>query len=259
MDIERDALTRIRDCQPYSRSASVYNAMMAEVDYLSWADYILDILEEEGLGNDSLCDISCGTGLLLAQLQGEFGRLQGYDSSEEMIRIMERDLPQISCAVADMNALPEDEDFTVWVNVHDALNYLPGADALQAHLQGMADRLSSGALYLFDFALPPLIDRHFLALEEEGEGPEGEHFLRKSHWNPDRMECLTEIYLSLAEDRETIYLEKHVQKIYTYAEIRDICSRIEGVHITLLEEFSFEAATADSERILGIMRHDQTE
>ena len=256
MGIELDGQARLISCPPYTRSASVYNNMMAEVDYQSWADYILDILDEEGVEAGSLCDISCGTGLLLGQLQEHFSLLQGFDSSEEMIRIMKRDLPDIPCEVADMSDLPEGPDYGVWVNVHDALNYLPSEEQLRSHLQFMAGKLGRGGLYLFDFALPPLIDRHFKSLEEEGEGLEGEHFLRKSLWDGEKRECVTEIYVSLAEDRETIYLEKHVQKIYTYSELKDLCDSIGGVQIKLLEEFSFDAATEESERILGIMRHD---
>ncbi len=246
---------RIIPVELYTESARIYDAMMADVDYESWCNYLLDVMEEEELLPESLCDMSCGTGLVLREFRGAIPKLVGCDSSQAMLDVFQRNYPDIPVKLGDMNQLPFEEDFDLYLNVHDALNYLPTQEALEDHLKGMAKRLKPGAAYFFDFALPPLIQGYFADTHESGDA-DGYHFLRKNLWDAETRECLTQIYITRPGDRHTIYLEKHRQKIYTWGEIEETFSHVQGVRIKAYREFSFEAADETVERILVVMKHD---
>ncbi|MCK5520138.1 MAG: class I SAM-dependent methyltransferase [Candidatus Marinimicrobia bacterium] len=243
-------------CEPYSESAQVYDAMMADVDYISWADYIADIIEQEKLQVDKIADISCGTGLLMKALENDYPNLFGFDNSEDMLNIARSNYPDISVMNADMNKLPKDLHFDLFVNIHDALNYFQSPDDITEHLQLMTEHLKEGAAYFFDFALPLLIENYFANTVEEGEGPGECHFRRENTWNIDSSTCETKILISKPDDREKIYLEKHVQKIYTLDEIREMCSKVKNASFRFYKEFTFEEADDSCERLFMVMRYD---
>ena len=56
---------------PYTESAAIYDHMMKEVDYESWAEYILALMKLAGVDTrpsrikgHRLCELGCGTGNL---------------------------------------------------------------------------------------------------------------------------------------------------------------------------------------------------
>ena len=71
--------------KPYTKLAVIYDRLMDHVDYVDWGEYILNLIIESGVNINSLIDLSCGTGSLLAYLQGKIEILYGCDSSKEMI------------------------------------------------------------------------------------------------------------------------------------------------------------------------------
>ncbi len=256
MPVKNFLKKKLIECRPYTISASIYNDMMSDVDYESWADYIADMIEYENLQPDSICDISCGTGTLLHTFQHYYTGLSGYDSSPEMLSVLHETFPDIPAELADMNSLPEGLKADLYLNIHDALNYYHRKEEIIRHLTKMSRNLQNGASYFFDFALPPLIEKYFSSTKEEGENAEGMHFLRENTWDPSSKTCETRIYISKAEDRNTIYLETHLQKIYTLGEIQEMCENVQGVQFKYYKEFSFDEADDKTERLFVVMSYD---
>jgi len=54
---------------PYEAFAACYDALMADVDYEAWADYLAGLIREHGAPETTLLDAACGTGTMTLLLQ----------------------------------------------------------------------------------------------------------------------------------------------------------------------------------------------
>ena len=46
----------------YTAFASVYDRLMADVDYLAWARFYHELMERYGVPRGKVCECACGTG-----------------------------------------------------------------------------------------------------------------------------------------------------------------------------------------------------
>ena len=53
---------------PFTALARVYDAIMADIEYDAWADFILSYAADAGVKVASALDLACGTGNLTQQL-----------------------------------------------------------------------------------------------------------------------------------------------------------------------------------------------
>ena len=70
--------------ESYGKFARIYDALMADVDYDAWADYIKGLLAEDV---KTVVDCACGTGAIALRLAQAGYNIIGIDASEEMLRI----------------------------------------------------------------------------------------------------------------------------------------------------------------------------
>ena len=68
----------------YGDFAGMYDPLMKDVDYDSWAEYLLRFLGAEKL---RVTDCACGTGAVSIPLAKRGYKVTGLDASEEMLRI----------------------------------------------------------------------------------------------------------------------------------------------------------------------------
>ena len=71
--------------EAYRGFAAVYDLLMDDFDYPSWAAYYLALLRRAGVEPRSLCDCACGTGSLTVEFAGSGMRVTGVDLSQEML------------------------------------------------------------------------------------------------------------------------------------------------------------------------------
>jgi cyclopropane fatty-acyl-phospholipid synthase-like methyltransferase len=70
----------------YAEFASVYDALMDDVDYEAWATACLTRIDACGVAPRTVCDCACGTGGIALQLARRGLKVTGVDISEEMLR-----------------------------------------------------------------------------------------------------------------------------------------------------------------------------
>ena len=70
---------------PYEAFAACYDALMADVDYETWADYLVSIIGEHGTPEKTLLDAACGTGSVTLPLQKAGFSVLGADASPTML------------------------------------------------------------------------------------------------------------------------------------------------------------------------------
>ena len=87
---------------PFSALASVYDAIMADIEYGDWAEFILDYARDVSLKPTTALDLACGTGALTAELQARGLTVTGLDASAEMLDVARERLPGMRLVQADL-------------------------------------------------------------------------------------------------------------------------------------------------------------
>jgi SAM-dependent methyltransferase len=241
----------------YGFLAEVYDTLMADVDYQGWAEYIEDIVLQWKPLPMKIADISCGTGHLLAELRQPHRFLTGIDLSLEMIQKARENYSDILFCQGDMNAIPLKNQYDCIINIHDALNYLPDIAAVNRHFLNMAKWMKPGQLYLFDFAMQPVVENYFTGVEEWNFTEKAWQYHRWHQFNLDRRLHQTYIAIYGPDEKEPRKIECHNQYIYQFTELQEVFRNIPHCYWQLYEEFTFEPADEKTERLFGVMSYDR--
>jgi SAM-dependent methyltransferase len=151
----------------YSEYAELYDIAF-DWDLTDEVDWLL-----ERLGSDvrDVLEPGCGSGRLLDALAWRDLRVTGIDSSPEMVALARHRLRGRGLVhLADMTAFNLGRRFDAAVSPINTLLHL-APEALQRHLQAMADHLQAGARYLVQVGL---VD------------PNGRGNFAASHWEAER-------------------------------------------------------------------------
>ena len=70
----------------YQQFARIYDQVMRQVDYPTWAEYILNLALKFGFDTRRVCDLACGTGSLALLLTRKDCKVVGVDGSAAMLR-----------------------------------------------------------------------------------------------------------------------------------------------------------------------------
>jgi SAM-dependent methyltransferase len=238
-----------RRVAPYTRSSAIYDTMMAEVDYAGWCEYLLDLSEIYGFRTRSVYDLSCGTGTFLHLFPAP--HKYGLDISPLMIKKAREHYPELTLAVGNMLQAPARE-VDLYINIHDALNYIHPFNIIVRHLRYMDRIMKPGQTYIFDFALPQVIREHFEDTGYEDTTAEGISFRRQNIYDAVTKRSVTDIYISHPQGPS--FHERHIQHIYEYGEIVKLSVEIPSRRFIFLEEFTCEMAHEASKRMLVIMQ-----
>ena len=234
---------------PYTESSLIYNRLMEEVDYPGWCQYIIDLAEEFNFDTGSIYDLSCGTGTFLHLFPA--AEKIGIDISEQMINEGKRTYPELDLSVGNM-LHPPVKNVSLYLNIHDALNYISDLNAIKDHISYMDKHLRDGQIYLFDFALPGVMNNYFDDTSYEDTNDAGISFKRKNHYDRKNKRSITDLYIYHPDGRS--FHEQHIQHIYDFEEILKLSVDFPSRSFIFLEEFSFEKAHEASNRLLVIMR-----
>jgi ubiquinone/menaquinone biosynthesis C-methylase UbiE len=244
-----------RDMDPYSALAVGYDLVMQHVEYEVWAAYLHRLLEQHGSNIDVVLELGCGTGSLALQLQplGNYDYI-GTDRSPQMIRVA-----QIKAEEAGLDLRFEQLDFTTFdvsrpvdaiILVYDGLNYLLEREAMRSMMVSVMHALRPGGIFCFDQSTPNNSIRHGRDFEDAGEA-DGFAFVRHSRYDATTRLHTTTFDITIDGRR---YHEKHIQRAYTMAEVEQVTSEVGFQHVAAYDNFSFEAATSNSERIHWVVR-----
>jgi SAM-dependent methyltransferase len=138
---------------PFTALARVYDAIMADIEYGAWADFILSYAGDTGLEARTALDLACGTGGLTRELRSAGLSVTGLDGSAEMLRVAAERLPGVSFVQGDLR------DFTLTSGpatfdlvtcVFDSYNNLIDDGDLGRALSRAHAALNPGGLLAFD-------------------------------------------------------------------------------------------------------------
>lgn len=137
---------------PFTALAAVYDAIMADVEYDYWADFVLTYACDGGLEwrGMSALDLACGTGGFTRELVKAGLRVTGLDASEDMLREARRLLPGTDFVAGDLRSFALPERFELITCVFDSVNNLLSPAEVRSALTQCYLHLKPGGLLAFD-------------------------------------------------------------------------------------------------------------
>jgi SAM-dependent methyltransferase len=131
----------------YDRLARFYDAIMDDPE--PRAARVLDLIDRHRPGPESVLELACGTGSILARLGGVTHRT-GLDRSAAMLAQARAKLPGVELVEGNMASFRLDRRFDVVVCVFDSLNHLLDFGDWESTFASVHDHLTDGGLFVFD-------------------------------------------------------------------------------------------------------------
>ena len=135
---------------PFTALARVYDAIMADIEYDAWADFILSYAADAGRQPRTALDLACGTGNLTRELRAAGLNVTGLDASAEMLHVAAERLPGVRFVPGDLRTFELHQTFNLVTCVFDSLNNLTEDGELRQALERCRAHLAPGGLLAFD-------------------------------------------------------------------------------------------------------------
>ncbi|MGI9009223.1 MAG: class I SAM-dependent DNA methyltransferase, partial [Streptosporangiaceae bacterium] len=132
---------------PYATYARFYD--QANGDRTAEFDRIRSLIRRYRPAAETLLELGCGTGAVLAALAGDLA-VTGVDQSPEMLAIAGRTVPGARLVRADITAFGLGARFDVAICVFDTLNHLTALTDWLALFARVREHLADGGLLVFD-------------------------------------------------------------------------------------------------------------
>ena len=159
----------------YTAFASVYDRLMADVDYNGWARFYHTLMENYGVARGKVCECACGTGSLTIPLARLGNQMTGVDLSADMLfeasQKARRTGAMIPFVKQDMRSLRLHRQMDVVLCTNDGLNYLKDAAEMTDFFRAAWMALRPGGGLFMDISTPYKLENvlgdHFIGDETE--------------------------------------------------------------------------------------------
>ena len=245
--------------QAYTGFAEVYDRFMENVPYDDWEAWIASQLEASGYAGQLVLELGCGTGIMTERLAARGYDMIGADLSIEML---EEAQEKSACAGQnilwihqDMRELELFGTVDAIVCTCDSLNYITDLQDLEQVFQRVAMFLEPGGTFLFDINTPYKYE-YVLADHTYADTYEDAAFIWQNEYDPETRENEYQVtfFVEDEKDRYTRYEELHIQKAYSFEEIRACFTKAGFTEEGFYGELSLKAPDATAERVHFIIR-----
>ena len=255
------AITNTEKVVPYAVLAEIYDYVMRHVDYVEWSDYIEDVFARfsHGLTPRSITEVACGTGTLALEMASRGYHVHGMDLSQHMIdrarakaaKFDDPETPPPTFAVHDMRDLPDGNADAV-LCLYDSINYCMNEDELKTTISGLLRLVRPGGLCVFDFTTETNSLRYFEDSKYHDRG-RGVYYERHSAYDKEQ-KLQTNTFRFRRGDDSDGFTEQHIQRIYALSAFRAAVDTDSCYILGAFDDFSFEPASDESERIHMVLR-----
>lgn len=245
--------------ESYGKFAKVYDMFQDNINYRQWADYLVEILREDGIEDGLVLELGCGTGTMTELLAQAGYDMIGIDNSGEMLaEAMEKKMESghdILYLLQDMQNFELYGTVRAAVSVCDSLNYLTEEEDLEYVFALVNNYLDPGGLFIFDmntvYKYQTMIGDATIA-----ENREDGSFIWENSFDPETGINVYELALFLPRE-DGLYEkceEEHYQKAYPVEKIRELLTKAGLELIAIYDAYTKEPAREDSGRLTFIAR-----
>ncbi|MEW6031925.1 MAG: class I SAM-dependent methyltransferase [Bacillota bacterium] len=262
----RDGPSRERETPPYTGFAAIYDAVMRDVAYEMWADYVEAICRRHGLRVRTVLDVACGTGNSTIPFARRGYRTAGIDLSPQMLDVARAKAEvlglDIEFAVQDMKdlqtaGLASGTEFDLVICLYDSINYLTDPRDLRRALAGFRRALRPGGLLVLDVNSA----RSLSQMTESSlflEGP-GWAFIERNQFDPATSiwEIVVTGFVRVRGGLYRRFREVHRERSYSEGEVREALAAAGLETEAAYAAFGLEPAGADTARTYFVARRPE--
>jgi len=236
----------------YSGFAGVYDLLMDDFDYPTWAEYYLQLLQSAGVQTQSMCECACGTGSLSVEFARHGVRLIGVDISGEMLEQAAEKARQsgvrLQLVCQDMCQLQLPRPVDALVCTCDGVNYLTGEKRLRAFFQRAYSQLRPGGALAFDISSPYKL-KTLLGNAFFGEERDEAAYLWQNSVDGDIVNMDITFFIRTEDGLYERVHEKHRQRAHEPEELRKILEETGFSQVRIYGDCSWSAPKEDELRI----------
>ena len=234
----------MRPVRPFSLLASVYDAIMNDIDYEHWGQFILDVVRARGWHGGRCLDIGCGTGNSTFPFVARGYEVVGLDASSDMLRIAREKLPPVRFVQGSFETFELTERFDLIYSMFDSLNNLLTKEDFLASIKNIKGHLSDDGFFVFD--VNTTIGLRDLWESGRAEGWSNDVYYRWEH-SFDEASGLAKVE-AYCENETSAFTEVHFERPYDAPELRELLGQA-GFDVELLSYPDAEPAGADAARL----------
>ncbi len=238
--------------EAYSGFAGVYDLLMDDFDYPSWAEYYLELLARAGVRPDSLCDCACGTGSMSVEFARRGLRVTGVDISREMLELAANKARQngvsIQFVCQDMTRLALPKPVDALVCACDGVNYLTTDGRALAFFRAAQRAIRPGGALAFDVSSPHKL-REVLGNAFFGEERDEVAYLWQNALKGDIVTMDISFFLREASGLYRRVAETHRQRIYEPDHLKALLEQAGFSRVQIYGDRNFAPPGAEEMRV----------
>ncbi len=198
----------------YTAFASVYDRLMADVDYQGWANFYHSLMQRYGIARGKVCECACGTGSITIALSRMGYQMTGVDLSADMLFEAAQKARKAGAMIPfvkqDMRTLHLHRQMDAVLCTNDGLNYLRDSKELTDFFRAAWVAIRPGGGLFVDLSTPYKLENvlgdHFIGDETEDIAYLWQNKLGRQHTYVDLNLAIfvrqkDETYLRIAESQ----------------------------------------------------------
>lgn len=235
----------------YSCIAPIYDHLMEHVDYKGWAEYIVQLIEENGVKQGSLLDAGCGTGAMMGHFKKHGFCVSGFDLSYDMVE--QAKMKGFPAWQGNLLAQPVKSNYDVVVCLYDTVHYLKEEDLILFFHEVM-QALKPGGVFIFDAITETLVRSYWANYTEQGVYEQWE-YLRRSYYDAEAR-CQHTDFEIMADGKDACF-ETHMQWIHPLDTITKKLREAGFKSMDCYEELTMDRGGEQSDRVHYIVKKEK--
>lgn len=195
----------------YKEFAKYYDIFYSKKDYKKEVEFIKYFLNQ----NDIIIDIGCGTGIHASILENNGYNMDGLDLNKEMLDIANTRLKG-TLYNQNMLNIKIDRKYDVIISMFAVINHLNNIDELEIVFNNFKTILKQDGVIILDLHNPSNSGSKTDTLN---------NMKRTMTWNFDISKNIETTEIVYEIDNE-IYKDKHIFKIFTIEEIKEVAKKV---------------------------------
>ncbi|MCL2407772.1 MAG: methyltransferase domain-containing protein [Defluviitaleaceae bacterium] len=245
--------------EAYSGFASLYDGLMADIDYAAIADFYSETFTRYSAKPNLVLDLGCGTGTITRQLAAKGFDMIGVDKSAEMLSVAKSKDPVSLYIEQDIRRLSLHGTVDAVVSCCDVFNYLLHPKHVMQTFALVKNYLNHGGLFIFDVLSPykykKILADNIFAAEDADNG--GAFIWQNYYYEKERLnEYNITFFKKLDDGLYKRFEEQHYQRAYGVRQLMRILE-VTGLSVikTLGEDMKNPPAKTE-QRIYFIVQKD---
>lgn len=249
--------------QQFGPVAEWYDALMADVPYDMWLDYLLSLWRRHGPDvrtPKDVLDVACGTGSMAFRFEEIGCTVVGVDISQAMIEVArERAHARRSqCRFLVQDAAAMDvggRQFDLAYSVFDSINYITDPSLLASVFDRIGAALRDGGLLIFDVNTPYALRNAFFDQQDLRAQSPVRYRWRSTYSETTRLCTVHMEFWVPDEPTDTpTFVEVHTQRAYGEDELVGMLMEAGFSDIRTYQAYTFDPCTDRTDRAFFVAR-----